>query len=152
MRTEHTIWIMERTQTNLLVWSGSEHRQYNMVRSHQLCLWCGHHHCTRRNETHNVSTRNLIVKAVESGLGEAILKTHLHVEKTRGYPLSYLIRSLSLCGHPCKGIQQGLEGGLHTSRYIGTKILVIDVNLYLYHCLASAFTLCTLVVCLTFST
>lgn len=33
--------------------------------------------CTRRNETHNVSTRNLIVKTIESGLGEAILKDPL---------------------------------------------------------------------------
>lgn len=68
---------------------------YSLVRSNQLCLWCGHH-CTKENEAHGVSPKNSIVNIVENNLGEFILETHMHVGMAHGYSWSYITRSLAL--------------------------------------------------------
>jgi hypothetical protein len=47
-----------------------------------------------------------------SGLGEAILKTHLCVEKALGYLCSSFFGRLTSCGHPYERLQHGLGGSL----------------------------------------
>ena len=91
--------------------------------------------CTEGNKTLGVLAGTLIVKTAESGLGEACRKAHRRPTYAWGRPGAiHRVSQLGawpLQGIPYEGLQRGLEGSLHASRYLSKNTRVVDGSLHI---------------------
>ena len=65
------------------------------------------------------------------GLPEGTPKTHLCMEKARGYPRSYPTRSLALARDSLRGAPTRTRGSLRASRYLSKNTRVVDGSLHI---------------------
>ena len=86
--------------------------------------------CTERNKARGVSAGSLIVKTVGS-IRERLARRHVGDPLARGEGprLSTELPDREL--GPCEGLQQGLGGSLHASRYLGKNTGVVDGSLHI---------------------
>ena len=91
--------------------------------------------CTEGNTANDSLAKTLIVKTVGSGSGEAYQKAHQRPTYTWGRPraIHKVTRpgAWPLRGSSCEGLQGGLGGSLHASRYLGKNIRVVDGSLHI---------------------
>ena len=131
----HTSCYPKLASTIVVHWRGS--KSYEITPT-EFVVWPPP--CTEGNKTRGGSARSLIVKTVGSGPGEACWKAYQRPTlRGEGSWLSMELPDREL--GPCEGLQRGLGGSLHASRYLGKNIGVIDGVCISTSSLSFAFTL-----------